>query len=118
VKDSKPTLSKPQLDPKHSSPLFSKKSPTFTIHKNALNDAVKVKIPVVALCSTNNNTHNIDFVIPCNNKTANSIGLVLYLLAKLYLEKRDIKKKLQDKFAGMEVCLSLASGEPTFLRIP
>ncbi len=67
------------------------------VDKNALNDAVKIKVPVMALCSTNNNTHNIDFVIPCNNKTANSAGLVLYLLAKLYLEKKKIDKKIDEK---------------------
>jgi len=66
------------------------------VDKNALNDAVKIRIPVVSLCSTNNNTHNIDFVIPCNNKTQNSIGLVLYLLAKLYLEKKGMKDQLRE----------------------
>jgi small subunit ribosomal protein S2 len=63
------------------------------VDKNALNDAVKIKVPVMALCSTNNNTHNVDFVIPCNNKSMNSIGFVLYLLAKLYLEKRGMKEE-------------------------
>lgn len=66
------------------------------VDKNALNDAVKIRIPVISLCSTNNNTHNIDFVIPCNNKTQNSIGLVLYLVAKLYLEKKGMKDKLKE----------------------
>ncbi len=61
------------------------------VDKNALKDAVKIKVPVMALCSTNNNTHNVDFVVPCNNKSMNSLGLVLYLLAKLYLEKRGMK---------------------------
>jgi ribosomal protein uS2 len=73
------------------------------VDKNALNDAVKVKVPVIALCSTNNNTHNIDFVIPCNNKTINSVGLVLYLLAKLYLEKRKIEKPVSEaEFYSLE----------------
>ncbi len=63
------------------------------VDKNALKDAVKIKVPVMALCSTNNNTHDVDFVIPCNNKTTNSLGLVLYLLAKLYLEKRGMKEE-------------------------
>jgi small subunit ribosomal protein S2 len=63
------------------------------VDKNALKDAVKIKVPVMALCSTNNNTHDVDFVIPCNNKTTNSLGLVLYLLAKLYLEKKGMKEE-------------------------
>lgn len=66
------------------------------VDKNALNDAVKIRIPVISLCSTNNNTHNIDFVVPCNNKTQNSVGLVLYLIAKLYLEKRGMKDQLRE----------------------
>jgi len=65
--------------------------------KNALHDAIKIRIPIVALCNTNNSTANIDLVVPCNNKTAKSIGLVLYLIAKLYLEKRGEKKQLDPK---------------------
>lgn len=76
------------------------------VDKNALKDAVKIKVPVMALCSTNNNTHNVDFVIPCNNKSTNSLGLVLYLLAKLYLEKKGMKeeaKKIRkDDFYSLE----------------
>jgi small subunit ribosomal protein S2 len=73
------------------------------VDKNALNDAVKIKVPVMALCSTNNNTHNIDFVIPCNNKTTNSVGLVLYLLAKLYTEKRKLDKQVvESDFYSLE----------------
>lgn len=73
------------------------------VDKNALNDAVKIKVPIIALCSTNNNTHYADIVIPCNNKATNSIGLVLYLLAKLYLEKRKKDQKLdENEFYSLE----------------
>lgn len=64
------------------------------LDKNALNDAVKIHIPVLALCSTNNSISNIEAVVPCNNKNAKSIGLILYIIAKLYLEKRKIKKEI------------------------
>ncbi|MEM4152771.1 MAG: 30S ribosomal protein S2 [Candidatus Pacearchaeota archaeon] len=67
------------------------------LDKNALNDAVKIHIPIVALCDTNNTTANIDIVVPCNNKSAASIGLVLYIIAKLYLENRKIDKKISAK---------------------
>jgi len=56
--------------------------------KNAVNDAIKIGIVVVALCDTNNQSNNIDLVIPCNNKGKKSVGLVFYLLAKEYLRKR------------------------------
>lgn len=64
------------------------------IDKNALKDATKVKIPVLALCNSNNYTKNIDFVLPVNNREESSLGLVLYLLAKGYLEAIGIKKQI------------------------
>jgi len=86
-------ITNPNLD------IFLESSVLFIIDpwldKNALNDAVKLRIPVVALCDTNNNTNNIDVVVPCNNKSSKSIGLVLYIIAKLYLKKRNIKKKIK-----------------------
>jgi len=50
--------------------------------RNSIADAIKIGIPVVALCDTNNQTNNIDFVIPCNNKGKKSLGLFFYILAR------------------------------------
>jgi small subunit ribosomal protein S2 len=73
------------------------------VDKNALNDAVKIHIPIMGLCDTNNNTNYIDVVAPCNNKTKKSIGLVLYLLAKLYCKAKRIKTKInKDDFYIIE----------------
>ena len=36
--------------------------------KNVVRDAVKVGLPVIALCDTNNESNYIDLVVPCNNK--------------------------------------------------
>lgn len=73
------------------------------LDKNALHDAVQVHIPVISLCDTNNMTSNIDVIIPANNKAAKSIGIVLYLIAKLYMKKRGIKKELnKDDFYEIE----------------
>lgn len=71
------------------------------LDKNAINDAVKIKIPVIALCDTNNLTTGATKIIPCNNKAGKSLGLILYLLAREYLKGRGEKKefKLED-FAG------------------
>ena len=55
------------------------------VDKNALKDAVKVGIPVVALCDTYNESNNIDLVVPCNNKGKKSIGLVFWIFAREYL---------------------------------
>jgi small subunit ribosomal protein S2 len=56
--------------------------------RNAVQDAIKVGIPVVALCDTNNQANNIDLVVPCNNKGKKSLGLFFYILTKLYMESR------------------------------
>lgn len=71
--------------------------------KNALNDAVKIHIPIVALCDTNNNTNYIDIVVPCNNKTNKSISLMMYLLTKIYTKNRKIKAEInKDDFYRIE----------------
>jgi small subunit ribosomal protein S2 len=58
--------------------------------RNAVNDALKIGIPVIALCDTNNQTNNIDFVVPCNNKGKKSIGLIFYILTKEYLRNKGL----------------------------
>ncbi len=55
--------------------------------RNAIKDAIKMGIPVIALCDTNNHANNIDLIIPCNNKGHKSIGLIFYILGKEYLKK-------------------------------
>ena len=50
--------------------------------KNAIKDAIAIGIPVIALCDTNNQSNEIDLVVPCNNKGKKSLGLFFYLLAQ------------------------------------
>ena len=66
--------------------------------KNIVKDAVKIGIPVIALCDTNNETNDLDLVIPCNNKGKKSLGLVFWILAGEYLKSRnkEMKEKLED----------------------
>lgn len=61
------------------------------LDKNALHDSVRINIPVLSVCDTNNYTHGITQIIPGNNKSAKSLGIIFYLLAKLYVEKRKMK---------------------------
>ena len=56
--------------------------------RNTIADAIKIGIPVVALCDTNNQANNIDLVVPCNNKGKKSLGLFFYILAQEYLRNK------------------------------
>ena len=61
--------------------------------RNAVLDGVRVGIPVIALCDTNNMSNFIDLVVPCNNKGKKSLGLLFYILTKEFLK---LKGKLKD----------------------
>jgi len=61
--------------------------------RNAIKDAMAIGVPVVALCDTNNQSNEIDLVIPCNNKGKKALGLVFYILAREYLRKKELLGK-------------------------
>ena len=58
--------------------------------KNAVEDALRVGVPVIALCDTNNQANSVDVVVPCNNKGKKSLGLFFYILAREYLKTKGI----------------------------
>jgi len=60
--------------------------------RNAIIDAIKIGMPVIALCDTNNQSNNIDLVVPCNNKGKKSLGLFFYILTKEYMKARNMIK--------------------------
>lgn len=64
--------------------------------KNIVLDAVKVGIPIIALCDTNNESNFLDLVVPCNNKGKKSLALLFYILTKEYLKNRGIIEKDSD----------------------
>ena len=65
--------------------------------RNAITDAAKTGIPIIALCDTNNDLSNVDFVVPCNNKGKKSLGLVFLILAREYLKLKGVIKS-DDEF--------------------
>ena len=64
--------------------------------RNAVVDSVKMGIPIVAICDTNNPSNNIDLVVPSNNKGKKSLGLFFWILAREYLRNRGILKKNEE----------------------
>jgi small subunit ribosomal protein S2 len=64
------------------------------VDKQAINEAQKTRIPVAALCDTNNLLENIDLCIPLNNKGKKALALAYWLLTReVQLKKGIIKKK-------------------------
>jgi small subunit ribosomal protein S2 len=66
-----------------------------------LREAAQVGIPVVGLCDTDNETADIDLVIPTNNKGRKALALVFWLLARQVLRERG--ELLPDQPFGVQV---------------
>ena len=56
--------------------------------KQAVKEAALVGIPVVALCDTDNDSANVDFVIPANNKGRRALATMYWLLARQVLREK------------------------------
>ncbi|HVP26197.1 MAG TPA: 30S ribosomal protein S2 [Candidatus Bathyarchaeia archaeon] len=54
----------------------------------AVKEAGTVGIPVIALCSTDNEFAGVDLVIPTNNKGRRSLAVIYWLLARQVLRER------------------------------
>lgn len=72
------------------------------LDKNPMADANKINVPLVGVCDTNNLTSSIDLVIPGNNKSGKSIGLIFWILARGYIKERKLDSKLPElsEFVG------------------
>ena len=64
------------------------------LDKNALTDANRVGVPVLSVCDSNNYSFGINQIVAGNNKSAKSLGMIMYLLAKIYIETRNMKADL------------------------
>lgn len=56
--------------------------------RQAVKEAALVGIPVLALCDTDNDFANIDYVIPANNKGRRSLATIYWLLARQILREK------------------------------
>ncbi len=64
--------------------------------KQAIKEASKTNIPVIALSDTDNWIKFVDLVIPCNNKGRRSLAVIYYLLAREFLKEKGIIKSNEE----------------------
>jgi small subunit ribosomal protein S2 len=69
----------------------------------AVNEAVDVGIPVIALCDTNNMTSNVDLVIPTNNKGRKALTLIYWLLARQVLRENGQEDRFKYTISDFEM---------------
>ncbi len=58
--------------------------------KQAITEASKVGIPIVAFADTDNKVDNVDLIIPANNKGRRSLALLYWLLTREILRNRGV----------------------------
>jgi small subunit ribosomal protein S2 len=69
----------------------------------AVKEAASIGVPVIALCSTDNDFSYVDLVIPTNNKGRRALAVIYWLLARQILRERgeipedgDISQTIED----------------------
>lgn len=80
----------------------------------AVKEAASIGIPVIALCSTDNDFSFVDLVIPTNNKGRRALAVIYWLLARQILRERgeippdgDLSQTIED----FEIKLTRERGE-------
>ena len=68
----------------------------------AVKEASKVGIPIVALCSTDNEFAGVDLVIPTNNKGRRALAVIFWLLTRQVLRERGELAADKDPAATIE----------------
>lgn len=58
------------------------------IDYQALKEAVNARVPIIAICDTFNETRNIDFIIPANNKGRLALATLFWILTKEVLKEK------------------------------
>lgn len=64
--------------------------------QQAVAEALNIGIPIVALCDANNETRNVDLVIPTNNKGRRALACVYWLLTRETLKEKKMIEKDAD----------------------
>ncbi|RLE50259.1 MAG: 30S ribosomal protein S2, partial [Candidatus Methanomethylicota archaeon] len=56
--------------------------------EQAIDEAAKMGVPVIALCDTDNRASFVELIIPVNNKGRKALALIYWLLARQVLRER------------------------------
>ncbi len=64
--------------------------------QQAVAEALNVGIPIVALCDANNETRNVDLVIPTNNKGRRALACIYWLMTREMLKEKKVIEKDAD----------------------
>jgi small subunit ribosomal protein S2 len=71
--------------------------------KQAMKEAIEMRIPIIGMADTFNETSFLDLVIPCNNKGKKSLALIFWAIAHLINEKRGKEFRYTMEDFGYEV---------------
>ncbi len=79
------------------------------IDRQAILEATKIRVPIIALATTSSNVRNIDLLIPFNNKGRKSVGLFFWLLNReielkhgFIKSEKDYNYKIDDFVLSLE----------------
>ncbi len=64
--------------------------------QQALKEAVSIGIPVVGICDANNETTNVDLIIPANNKGRMALAAIYWILTREILKLWEVIEKDED----------------------
>lgn len=76
-------------------------------NKIAVEEAVKLGIKIIAICDSNSNPDNIDYIIPGNDDATKSITLITKKIAEAINEGQSVKPVIDKKEIVVEETISL-----------
>lgn len=85
--------------------------------KNALLEARKLSIPVIAICNSNATPEGIDYVIPANNYSIKTVYLLIGILADAICEGKGLPKNYVGKNDDEIVFPEIVKKRPEYIRV-
>ena len=82
----------------------------------AVTEAVRMRIPIIAMCDTNSNPEEIDYPIPANDDAIRAVKLIASRIADACIEGFTLQGTVQE--AGEEADVSALAAAGTFSASP